>query len=131
MRACFNRENTKFGSRTDPHGYALDLSHDELRLPMNLGSEWPERPLFRTFLDKVTVLKLDNTRFSGKANGLLKDFPNLRELSASGCELTSLPENIGSMQRLERLRLSDNEIVLDAAAVEQLKHLDLSGDSAP
>jgi hypothetical protein len=124
LRACFNRENTKFGSRTDPHGYALDLSHDELLLPMNLGSEWPERPLFRTFLDKVTVLKLDNTRFSGKANGLLKDFPNLRELSASGCELTSLPENIGSMQRLERLRLSDNEIVLDAAAVEQLKHLD-------
>jgi hypothetical protein len=81
LRACFNRENTKFGSRTDPHGYALDLSHDELLLPMNLGSEWPERPLFRTFLDKVTVLKLDNTRFSGKANGLLKDFPNLRELS--------------------------------------------------
>jgi hypothetical protein len=55
---------------------------------------------------------------------LLNDFPNLRELSASGSELTSLPENIGSMQRLERLRLSDNEIVLDAAAVEQLKHLD-------
>lgn len=104
-----------------PHGYALDLSRE--LLPINLESEWPERPQLKKCTDKVTVLKLDNTRFSAKANGLLKDFPNLRELSASRCELTSLPESIGTLQRLERLRLSDNKIVLDATAVEQLKHL--------
>jgi hypothetical protein len=118
---CFERKNTNLGSRTDPHRYALDLSED--LLPLDLESGWPERPQLKRFLDKVTILKLDNTRFSGKANGLLKDFPNLRELSARRCELTSLPEHIGTMHRLERLRLSDNEIVLDAPAVEKLKHL--------
>lgn len=123
LLACFERKNTELGSRTDLHGYALDLSHDEFLMPQNLQSEWPDRLQLQSFLDKVTTLKLDNTRFSAKANGLLKDFPNLRELSASRCHLTSLPENIGAMHRLQRLRLSDNEIVLDAAAVEQLKHL--------
>lgn len=123
LLACFERKNTELGSRTDLHGYALDLSHDEFLMPLNLQSEWPDRLQLQSFLDKVTTLKLDNTRFSAKANGLLKDFPNLRELSASRCHLTSLPENIGAMHRLQRLRLSDNEIVLDAAAVEQLKHL--------
>ncbi|KPU58371.1 hypothetical protein AN403_2734 [Pseudomonas fluorescens] len=92
-------------------------------LPIDLESEWPKRPQLKRFLDKVTILKLDNTLFSAKANGLLKDFPHLRELSANRCYLTQLPENIGAMQRLERLRLSDNHIALDAAAVEKLKHL--------
>jgi hypothetical protein len=119
---CFKRRNAELGGHVDPHSYALDLSQDQFFVPLNL-SQWPERPLLRNFLDKVTILKLDNTRFPARANGLLKDFPNLRELSASRCELTSLPEDIGAMQRLERLRLSDNEIVLDAAAVEQLKQL--------
>ncbi|VVN17861.1 dermonecrotic toxin domain-containing protein [Pseudomonas fluorescens] len=118
---CFERKKNTLGSRTDPQHYVLDLSGD--LLPIDLESEWPERPQLKRFLDKITILKLDNTRFSGKANGLLKDFPNLRELSASRCELTALPEHIGTMHRLERLRLSDNEIVLDAPAVEKLKHL--------
>ncbi|EJM60271.1 hypothetical protein PMI29_04107 [Pseudomonas sp. GM49] len=120
---CFERKNTELGSRTDPHAYALDLSHDRFLLPLDLNSEWPKRPQLKKFLDKVTILKLDNTRFSGQPNGLLKDFPHLRELSARSCELTALPENIGSMPRLERLRLSENEIVLDAPAVERLKRL--------
>ncbi|MEJ5058696.1 MULTISPECIES: NEL-type E3 ubiquitin ligase domain-containing protein [unclassified Pseudomonas] len=123
LLACFGRKNTELGSRTDLHGYALDLSYDQFLLPLNLQSEWPARPQLQQFLDKVTILKLDNTRFSSKSNGLLKDFPNLRELSANRCFLTSLPENISALHRLERLRLSDNKIVLDAAAVEQLKHL--------
>ncbi|WP_223503252.1 NEL-type E3 ubiquitin ligase domain-containing protein [Pseudomonas sp. BF-R-24] len=119
---CFERTNSNLGSRTDPSSYGLDLSGD--MLPINLENWWSQRPDLRRFLDRITHLKLDNTRFSSKANGLLRDFPNLRELSARGCELTSLPENIGAMQRLERLSLIDNEIVLDAAAVEQLKQLD-------
>ncbi|MFU2329848.1 dermonecrotic toxin domain-containing protein [Pseudomonas sp. NFX98] len=118
---CFERNNTDLGNRTDPMSYSLDLSRE--MLPLDLETWWSKRPDLNKFLHKVTVLKLDNTRFSGKANGLLSAFPNLRELSAKGCELTSLPENIGAMHRLERLRLSDNEIVLDAPAVEQLKHL--------
>ncbi|UVK97768.1 dermonecrotic toxin domain-containing protein [Pseudomonas sp. B21-048] len=118
---CFQRKNTELGNRTDPDGYALDLSRE--LLPLDLEAEWPKPPELRKFLDKVTVLKLDNTRFSSKPTGLLKDFPNLRELSAKGCELTGLPETIDSMHSLERLRLSHNEIVLDATAVERLKRL--------
>lgn len=118
---CFERNNTDLGNRTDPMSYSLDLSTE--MLPLDLETWWSRRPDLEKYLHKVTVLKLDNARFSGKANGLLKAFPNLRELSAKGCELTSVPENIGAMHRLERLRLSDNEIVLDTLAVELLKHL--------
>lgn len=118
---CFERKNIDLGSRTDPSSYALDLSRE--LLPLDLETWWSKRPELKKFLDKITVLKLDNTRISSGSNGLLKDFPNLRELSVKGCDLTHLPKGIGTMHRLERLRLSDNKIVLDAPAVEQLRNL--------
>ena len=119
---CFERKPTELGSRTDPSSYSLDLSRE--LLPLDLQRWWSKMPPeLRKFLDKVKVLKLDNTRFSAESTGLLKDFPNLRELSAKGCELTRLPEGIGAMHRLERLRLSDNRMALDTPAVEQLKQL--------
>jgi hypothetical protein len=118
----FERQRSEIGNRTDPDNYSLDLSRE--MLPLNLQTWWAKRPPeLQKFLDKITVLKLDNTRFSGESNGLLKAFPNLRELSARDCELTSLPKSIGTLHRLERLQLSDNAIVLDAGAVEQLRHL--------
>lgn len=117
---CFKRKGTDLGRRTDPSCYSLDLSGDFM--PMDLDRWWSRRPELQKFLDKVSHLKLDNTRFSARANGLLSNFPNLRELSASRCELTRLPD-LANMQRLERLRLSDNEIVLDDPAVAQLKDL--------
>ncbi|MDF9777066.1 hypothetical protein OKW11_004023 [Pseudomonas baetica] len=118
---CFERKTTDLGTRIDPDSYSLDLSRELLSL--DLQPWWSKRPELKKFLDKVRVLKLDNTRFSSDSNGLLKDFPNLRELSAKGCELTRLPKSIEAMHRLERLRLSDNQIVLDAPAVQQLKNL--------
>lgn len=118
---CFERKNLELGNRADPAHYALDLSRE--LLPLNLETWWAKRPELKKFLDRITVLKLDNTRFSSESNGLLKDFHHLRELSAKGCDLTSLPKGIGSMHRLERLRLSANNIVLDASAVEQLRNL--------
>jgi hypothetical protein len=118
---CFERKSTDLGNRTDPSSYALDLSTE--LLPLDLENWWSKRPDLKKFLDRITVLKLDNTRFSAEPDGLLKNFPNLRELSASGCELPLLPKAIGAMHRLERLRLSNNRMVLDAAAVEQLKNL--------
>jgi hypothetical protein len=119
---CFERKNAELGNRADPSSYALDLSREMLSL--DLETWWAKRPELKKFLDKVTVLKLDNTRFSSDSNGLLKDFPHLVELSAKGCELTRLPTRIGTtLRRLERLRLSDNHIVLDTAAVERLRSL--------
>lgn len=122
LLACFERKTEHLGQRSDPSSYALDLSRE--MLPLNLETWWAKRPELKKFLDKVTVLKLDNTRFATDSSGLLKDFPHLIELSAKGCDLPRLPERIGtSLRRLERLRLSDNKIVLDTAAVERLRSL--------
>lgn len=119
---CFERKNGDLGNRTDPDSYSLDLSRE--LLPLNVQKWWSKLPPeLNRYLEKVTVLKLDNTRFSGQLRGLLKDFPNLRELSAKRCDLVRLPKRVGGMHRLERLQLSDNLIVLDATAVEQISHL--------
>ncbi len=119
---CFERKNEDLGNRADPTSYTLDLSRE--MLPLDLQTWWAKRPVLKKFLDKVTVLKLDNTRFATDPSSLLKDFPHLIELSAKGCGLTRLPDQIGSsVRRLERLRLSDNQIVLDPAAVARLRSL--------
>lgn len=122
---CFERKNSEFGNRIDPDGYALDLSRDVSQglSPVDLEASWPKRPELKKYLDKVTVLKLDNTRFLATPDGLLQDFPRLRQLSARHCELKNLPDRIGAMHRLECLQLSDNAIVLDAYAVLRLKQL--------
>jgi hypothetical protein len=118
----FNRSNNHLGGRLDPNSYSLNLSTHTS--PLDLETVWSKRPPgLQKFLDKITLLKLDNTVISSESNGFLRNFPNLRELSARGCELTTLPKSIGAMPRLERLQLSDNRIVFDANAVEQLKHL--------
>lgn len=118
---CYERKNTELGSRTDPYSYSLDLSRE--LMPLDLETWWSKRPKLKKYLDKVTVLKLDNTRFSSELYGMLKDFPNLRELNANHCELTRLPDSIGAMHRLECLRLSSNTITLDPPAVEKLRNL--------
>jgi len=119
---CFERKKTGLGSRLDLDNYALDLSRE--MLPLDLETWWSKRPPeLRKFLDKVNVLKLDKTYFSSEFNGLLKDFPNLHELSARNCDLKRLPDSIGDMRHMERLQLSDNQIVFDASAVLRLKQL--------
>jgi hypothetical protein len=118
---CFERKNRDLGNRANPDDFALDLSRE--LSSVDLEASWPKRPELKKFLDKVTVLKLDNTRFKATPDGLLQDFPNLRQLSARRCELKTLPDRIGTMHRLERLQLSDNAIVLDTAAVLRLKPL--------
>lgn len=118
---CFERKNSELGNRANPDEYTLDLSRE--LSSVDLETSWPKRPELKKFLDKVTVLKLDNTRFKATPDGLLRDFPNLRQLSARRCELKTLPDRIGARHRLERLQLSDNAIVLDADAVLRLKAL--------
>jgi hypothetical protein len=118
---CFERKNTELGSRTDPSSYSLDLSRE--LLPLDLETWWSKRPALKKYLNKVTVLKLDNTRFSPEQYTLLYNFPNLRELSAKRCELRGLPMDIGAMHYLERLRLSDNSITLSHRSVEKLSNL--------
>lgn len=121
--ACFQRKSTAFGERstTLEGGYVLDLSTEFNTLDLDLW--WSELPDLKYYLDQVSTLNLDRTDFSTSDTGLLKDFPDLRQLSARGCGLEKLPVTIGKMHFLRTLRLMNNRIRLTRSAVEQLRHL--------
>jgi C-terminal novel E3 ligase, LRR-interacting len=121
---CFERRTRAFdtpGPQLDS-GYTLDLS-SAYNQNINLGHWWETLPDLGKYLDKVTALNLDSTPFPAHATGLLKNFRQLRNLSARRCHLTALPEHIGQMHFLKTLRLSDNFIPLTAENVQQLKDL--------
>jgi len=123
---CFQRKSEAFGERSvhPDGGYTLDLSTD---LPgPNLDRWWKdlrEQPGINKYLDQVTVLNMDNVRFSPGSDGLLSDFPQIRHLSARYSGLTELPTGIGKMRLLETLRLSNNRIKLTAESAGQLRDL--------
>lgn len=121
--ACFQRKSTVFGERgcTLEGGYVLDLSTEFNTLDLEVW--WHELPDLKYYLDQVSTLNLDRTGFSVGPTGLLKDFVNLRQLSARGCGLAKLPVTIGEMHFLRTLRLMNNRIRLTRSAVEQLRHL--------
>jgi hypothetical protein len=120
---CFERKSTVFGERstTLDAGYALDLSTEFSRYDLEVW--WKKLPDIKYYLDQVSSLNLDHTSFSFSANGLLRDVPRITQLSARGCRLTRLPEGIGKMHLLRSLRLTDNQIRMTPAAVEQLRNL--------
>ncbi|MHC8402598.1 NEL-type E3 ubiquitin ligase domain-containing protein [Pseudomonas sp. MDT1-17] len=123
---CFERKSEAFGERsTHPEGgYTLNLSSDVMG--PNLGRWWAQlrlQPNVENYLDQVTVLNLDNARFSADANGLLSDFSNVRHLSARYSDLTGLPNGIGKMRLLETLRLTNNRIRLTPESAGQLRDL--------
>ncbi|MEX5669865.1 hypothetical protein ABFV57_33980, partial [Pseudomonas neuropathica] len=69
---CFERKSEAFGERSihPDGGYTLDLSN-ELLSP-KLDRWWAslrEQPNIKKYLDQVTVLNVDNTRFSPRTNG--------------------------------------------------------------
>ncbi|WP_438299697.1 NEL-type E3 ubiquitin ligase domain-containing protein [Pseudomonas sp. NMS19W] len=121
---CFERKSEVFQERSTSleSGYALDLSKE--LLPHDLQHWWGQLPDgLKPWLDQVTTLNLDGQGFSSAANGLLKDFPQLRQLSARHCGLKTLPASIGQMPRLETLRLSNNQLQLTPANAQQLNTL--------
>ncbi|MBP5947434.1 MULTISPECIES: NEL-type E3 ubiquitin ligase domain-containing protein [unclassified Pseudomonas] len=120
---CFKRK-ARFLDKRSAHvdeGYTLDLSSD--LAPSDLVRWWKKLPEMSKYLDQITALNVDNSRFAIDSKGLLKDFRQLRQLSARHCQLKQLPEGIGNMHMLETLRLSDNLIELTAADVERLGNL--------
>ncbi len=121
---CFDRIGEVFGERGTrlEDGYTLDLSSQ--LLPHNLERWWPPLPELKPYLEQITTLSLDAQQFSSGPGGLLKNFPNLQQLSARNCGLRSLPENIGNMTQLRTLRLSDNMIELTPSAIEQMQRLE-------
>ncbi|WP_192552306.1 NEL-type E3 ubiquitin ligase domain-containing protein [Pseudomonas sp. IzPS59] len=121
---CFERKSEVFQERSTSleSGYALDLSKE--MLPHDLQHWWGQLPDgLKPWLDQITTLNLDGQRFSSSSNGLLKDFPQLRQLSARHCDLKTLPASIGQMLRLETLRLSDNQLQMTPSNAQQLNTL--------
>lgn len=125
LMECFDRKSEAFGERSASleGGYTLDLSTEVM--PRNLERWWQQMPAdLKPFLEQVTTVNLDLQQFSPGPRGLLKDFPNLQQLSARNCGLRTLPESLGQQRRLRTLRLSDNMIELTPPAIEQLQNLD-------
>jgi hypothetical protein len=120
---CFQRKPTAFGERstTLEEGYILDLSVEHAQYELELW--WDELPDLKYYLDQVSTLNLDRSSFSASSEGLLQDFPHLRQLSARNCGLRQLPESVGKMHFLRTLRLMGNQIRLTPSAVEQLRNL--------
>ncbi|WP_166225552.1 NEL-type E3 ubiquitin ligase domain-containing protein [Pseudomonas atagonensis] len=120
---CFERRSMVFGERNMrlEGGYILNLS--SRRMSYDLELWWKKLPDIKKYLDRITTVSLDNMRFSENSDGLLKDFRHLRQLSARGCELKTLPDGVAHMHLLETLRLSDNQIRLTPQSVEHLKNL--------
>ncbi|MDL5593315.1 NEL-type E3 ubiquitin ligase domain-containing protein [Bacillus subtilis] len=121
---CFERRSEVFQERSTSleSGYALDLSKE--MLPHDLQHWWGQLPDdLKPWLDQITTLNLDGQGFSSASNGLLKHFPQLRQLSARHCGLKTLPVGIGQMQRLETLRLSDNQLQLTPTNTQHLNTL--------
>ncbi|AXJ06717.1 hypothetical protein CFN16_22070 [Pseudomonas fluorescens] len=121
---CFERRSEVFHERSTSleSGYALDLSKE--MLPHDLQHWWGQLPDgLKPWLDQITTLNLDGQGFSSATNGLLKDFPQLRQLSARHCNLRTLPAGIDQMQRLETLRLNNNQLQLTPANEQLLNTL--------
>lgn len=120
---CFERKAEVFNERGHSleGGYALDLSAEFF--PHDLERWWRELPDLKPYLQQITTLNLDGTRFSQGSSKLLSDLRHIRRFSARNCELSSLPEGVGAMRLLETLRLSDNRIRLTPSAHEQLRNL--------
>ena len=114
---CAWREGyTKLHDRFGPPDRKIMLDLSEL--------EWPdELPTLPIDLGLVTHLYMNDSGFAAKHAAFLQHFPNLKELDLSGNRLNALPKAIGKMHSLLALDLNDNQIVLDDAAITQLRFL--------
>lgn len=127
---CFERRRVAYEdpSNHPDGGYTLNLSCDFMG--PQLDRWWldlRELPNIRKYLDQITVLTLDNARFSPDAQGLLSDFPNLRALRILNNELTEVPPPIANMHALESLSLTDCNVRLRPDSAEPwngLNHLE-------
>lgn len=123
---CFERKSEAFDERSvhPAGGYTLDLSSDVM--DVDLERWWTEvRKLrdIKKFLDQITSLNLNRARFSTNADGLLSDFPNLRQLTVRDGGLTGVPHAIGELHQLRALDMANNNIALLPDSLEQLGRL--------
>lgn len=123
---CFERKSEAFGERSvhPQGGYTLDLSSEFLG--HDLERWWKQLrklPDIGKYLEQITVLNLDNTRFSANGRVLLDDFTHLRQLSARTSGFNQISPAVGRLHQLKTLDLSDNRISLTPDSLEQLSRL--------
>ncbi|MHC8368384.1 NEL-type E3 ubiquitin ligase domain-containing protein [Pseudomonas sp. ZT5P21] len=124
LMECFQRKPRSFGKTAIRYdgGYTLDLSSENR--PINLRSGWSDLPKeMERYLKQITTLNLDNSILPSTPRVLLKDFAQLRQLSARNCSLNQVPDSIDQMRMLETLRLSGNDITLNDVSVMQISDL--------
>lgn len=102
---------------------------EELRLQCNGIRVLEELP--RGAFPRLEVLDLSFNAVEPDSLTALAALPRLRELDLTGNELSSLPRDMGALERLEDLRLDDNRLedegaVLALAALTQLRRLSLA-----
>lgn len=111
-------------------GCWLGESDGVLKLPPLYGP----LPLLTVDFSHIKSLSLDSVIWSGTANTLLSNCPNLESLSIVNSGIDKLPQKIAEMDKLNYLDLSSNQIKLDEqsalalGALHQLKQIDLSNN---
>nr|WP_213938117.1 NEL-type E3 ubiquitin ligase domain-containing protein [Pseudomonas sp. dw_612] len=109
---CWRKE-TPSTLTLDGRLYELTLS------PLQVG----DMPVITGDFSHVGTLVMDRIGSSAGLNSFLHNFKQLRHLSMAGNQQTRLAQAIGNMSRLETLDLSDNQIQLTHASVDQLAGL--------
>lgn len=85
---------------------------------------WPDDlPALPIDLGLVRHLNLSECDFSTEHADFLRHFPNLRVLDLSDNSLDRLPAAVAQMRSLRGINLSNNQIVLDDAAIAHLRDL--------
>ncbi|MGF6208906.1 NEL-type E3 ubiquitin ligase domain-containing protein [Pseudomonas frederiksbergensis] len=115
-----SREIIRCWRRETPSRLSLDGQLYELVLPpLQVG----ELPLITGDFSHVGTLVMDRVGASAGLNSFLHNFKQLRKLSLVGNQLTRLAQAIGNMPLLETLNLSENQIRLTSASVDELAGL--------
>lgn len=85
-------------------------------------------PALSVDFSHVKHLSLSSVIWSGDADTFLSSFPNLERLSITQSRIETLPGQIGAMDKLNNLDLSNNYLALDeqsAATLSAMSHLEI------
>lgn len=107
---------TRLHDESHPRRGGVRLNLSEIRMP----DRFPTLP---ADMRQVTSLRITDSEFSSDHAHFLQHFPHLRTLDLTGNRLETLPPAIEHMKLLRELNLSENNIVLDASSVGQLRNL--------
>ncbi|WP_338510437.1 DUF6543 domain-containing protein [Pseudomonas trivialis] len=98
-------------------GQVLDLAN------VNLRDQLAQLPELTANFGHVSSVDLSSAGLEGGIDRFLSYFKRLQRLNLSDNELIALPGTIGQLTRLTELDLSDNLVKLDAPAVQNLRGL--------